>query len=81
MPPNHSSSTGAFSMAAGEYISMQSQKELFERQIEVEREQLRIMPEEEKEERERQRGRMGRPATRFGWRRYYGSVTKSGIWS
>ena len=41
---------GAFSMAAGEYISMQSQKELFERQIEVEREQLRIMPEEESEE-------------------------------
>ena len=35
---------GAFSMAAGEYISMQSQKEVFERQIEVEREQLRIMP-------------------------------------
>ena len=41
---------GAFSMAAGEYISMQSQKELFERQIEVEREQLRIMPGEEREE-------------------------------
>ena len=28
---------GAFSMAAGEYISMQSQRELFERQIELER--------------------------------------------
>ena len=41
---------GAFSMAAGEYISMQSQKELFERQIEVEREELRFMPEKEKEE-------------------------------
>jgi VIT1/CCC1 family predicted Fe2+/Mn2+ transporter len=41
---------GAFSMAAGEYVSMQSQKELFERQIEVEREQLRFMPEEEKKE-------------------------------
>src|SRR5262249_15889736 len=27
---------GAFSMAAGEYISMQSQRELFERQIELE---------------------------------------------
>jgi VIT1/CCC1 family predicted Fe2+/Mn2+ transporter len=41
---------GAFSMGAGEYISMQSQKELFERQIEVEREQLRFMPEQEREE-------------------------------
>jgi len=41
---------GAFSMAAGEYVSMQSQKELFERQIELEREELRFMPEKEKEE-------------------------------
>ena len=41
---------GAFSMAAGEYVSMQSQKELFERQIELEREKLRFMPEEEREE-------------------------------
>jgi len=41
---------GAFSMAAGEYVSMQSQKELFERQIELEREELRFMPEEEREE-------------------------------
>ena len=41
---------GAFSMAAGEYISMQSQKELFERQIELEREELRFMPEREREE-------------------------------
>jgi vacuolar iron transporter family protein len=38
---------GAFSMAAGEYISMRSQRELFERQIEIEREELRIMPEVE----------------------------------
>jgi VIT1/CCC1 family predicted Fe2+/Mn2+ transporter len=38
---------GAFSMAAGEYISMQSQRELFERQIELERAELRDMPEEE----------------------------------
>jgi VIT1/CCC1 family predicted Fe2+/Mn2+ transporter len=38
---------GAFSMAAGEYISMQSQRELFERQIEIEREELRIMPDVE----------------------------------
>ncbi|MFV2064565.1 MAG: VIT1/CCC1 transporter family protein [Chloroflexota bacterium] len=41
---------GAFSMAAGEYISMQSQKELFERQIDVERERLRIMPAEQRNE-------------------------------
>ena len=41
---------GAFSMAAGEYISMQSQRELFERQIELEREELRFMPEKEREE-------------------------------
>jgi VIT1/CCC1 family predicted Fe2+/Mn2+ transporter len=41
---------GAFSMAAGEYISMQSQKELFQRQIELEREELRFMPEKEREE-------------------------------
>ncbi len=41
---------GAFSMAAGEYVSMQSQKELFERQIELEREELRFMPEKEREE-------------------------------
>ena len=38
---------GAFSMGAGEWISMTSQKELFERQIQLEREELRIMPQEE----------------------------------
>jgi VIT1/CCC1 family predicted Fe2+/Mn2+ transporter len=41
---------GAFSMAAGEWISMQSQREVFERQIELEREELRVMPEEEEKE-------------------------------
>jgi VIT1/CCC1 family predicted Fe2+/Mn2+ transporter len=41
---------GAFSMAAGEYVSMQSQKELFQRQIDLEREQLRFRPEKEKDE-------------------------------
>jgi VIT1/CCC1 family predicted Fe2+/Mn2+ transporter len=41
---------GAFSMAAGEYISMQSQRELFERQIELERAELEAMPEEEQAE-------------------------------
>jgi vacuolar iron transporter family protein len=41
---------GAFSMAAGEYISMQSQRELFERQIELERAEMAAMPEEEEAE-------------------------------
>ena len=41
---------GAFSMGAGEWISMQSQRELFERQIELEREELRVMPEQEEAE-------------------------------
>jgi VIT1/CCC1 family predicted Fe2+/Mn2+ transporter/rubrerythrin len=41
---------GAFSMAAGEYISMQSQRELFEHQIELERAELEAMPEEEQQE-------------------------------
>jgi VIT1/CCC1 family predicted Fe2+/Mn2+ transporter len=41
---------GAFSMAAGEYISMQSQRELFERQIELERAEMETMPEEEEAE-------------------------------
>jgi len=41
---------GSSSMAAGEYISMQSQRELFERQIELERAELEAMPEEEEAE-------------------------------
>ena len=41
---------GAFSMAAGEYISMQSQRELFERQIALERAELEAAPEEEEAE-------------------------------
>ena len=41
---------GAFSMAAGEYISMQSQRELFERQIALERAELEAMPQEEQRE-------------------------------
>src|SRR5436853_6243911 len=41
---------GAFSMAAGEYISMQSQRELFERQIELERAEMEAMPEEDEAE-------------------------------
>jgi vacuolar iron transporter family protein len=41
---------GSFSMAAGEYISMQSQRELFQRQIELEEAELEAMPEEEQKE-------------------------------
>jgi VIT1/CCC1 family predicted Fe2+/Mn2+ transporter len=41
---------GAFSMAAGEYISMQSQRELFEHQIALERAELEMMPDVEAEE-------------------------------
>ncbi len=41
---------GAFSMASGEYVSMRAQRELFERQIELERAELEAMPEEEHKE-------------------------------
>jgi VIT1/CCC1 family predicted Fe2+/Mn2+ transporter len=41
---------GAFSMAAGEWVSIQSQRELYEREIAVEREELSAFPEEELEE-------------------------------
>lgn len=41
---------GAFSMAAGEYVSMRSQRELFEYQITLEREELAEYPDEEQEE-------------------------------
>lgn len=41
---------GAFSMAAGEYISMRSQRELFEHQIAEERSELERYPEAEAEE-------------------------------
>jgi VIT1/CCC1 family predicted Fe2+/Mn2+ transporter len=41
---------GAFSMAAGEYVSVSSQRELFEYQIGLEREELEEYPLEEQEE-------------------------------
>ena len=41
---------GAFSMAAGEYISMRSQREMYEYQISLEREELAEYPDEEAEE-------------------------------
>jgi len=41
---------GAFSMAAGEYVSVRSQRELYEYQIALEREEVELYPEEEAEE-------------------------------
>lgn len=41
---------GACSMAAGEYVSVRSQREVFEYQIELERNELEMYPEEEMEE-------------------------------
>lgn len=41
---------GALSMAAGEYVSMRSQREMFEYQIGLERDELEEYPEEEAEE-------------------------------
>lgn len=41
---------GGFSMASGEFLSMQAQKELFEREIEVERRSLRDNPVQERAE-------------------------------
>jgi len=38
---------GAFSMGSGEYVSMRSQREMFEHQIGLEREELREYPEQE----------------------------------
>jgi VIT1/CCC1 family predicted Fe2+/Mn2+ transporter len=41
---------GAFSMGSGEWISVRSQTELYEREIEIEREEMTLFPEEETEE-------------------------------
>jgi vacuolar iron transporter family protein len=41
---------GASSMAAGEYVSVQSQREVYEQQIAMEREELEMSPDEEREE-------------------------------
>ena len=41
---------GAFSMAAGEYVSVASQRDLFRREIEMEAAELREKPEEEQKE-------------------------------
>lgn len=41
---------GAFSMAAGEYVSMQAQRELLQRELEVERQALRRDPDTEQRE-------------------------------
>ncbi|MGH7768287.1 MAG: VIT1/CCC1 transporter family protein [Candidatus Binatia bacterium] len=41
---------GAFSMGAGEYVSMAAQKELLEQQIALEKQELELSPREEEEE-------------------------------
>jgi VIT1/CCC1 family predicted Fe2+/Mn2+ transporter len=41
---------GSLSMAAGEYVSMRAQREVYERQIDLERAEIQEMPEEEEEE-------------------------------
>ncbi len=41
---------GAFSMAAGEYVSMSGQREMFEREIALEKAELEQNPEDEREE-------------------------------
>ena len=41
---------GAFSMAAGEYVSMRAQSELMERELEVERRAIQADPEDERQE-------------------------------
>ncbi len=41
---------GSFSMAAGEYVSMASQREMYEREISLEAEELREKPGEERDE-------------------------------
>jgi VIT1/CCC1 family predicted Fe2+/Mn2+ transporter len=42
--------SGSFSMAAGEYVSMASQREMYEREISLEAQELAEKPEEEREE-------------------------------
>jgi VIT1/CCC1 family predicted Fe2+/Mn2+ transporter len=41
---------GAFSMAAGEYVSMRAQRDVYEHQIGIERAEIEEVPEEEEEE-------------------------------
>ncbi len=41
---------GAFSMASGEWVSVRSQRELFENELRIEREELAAFPAEEREE-------------------------------
>ena len=41
---------GAFAMASGEWVSVTSQRELYENELRIEQEELRAFPEEEREE-------------------------------
>ncbi len=61
---------GAFSMAAGEYVSMSAQKELLERELDIERRELERHPEAETRSSPRPFARRGLDTlTRTGWRR------------
>ncbi len=42
--------SGAFSMASGEYVSMTAQRELMERELDLERREIRLRPEGERRE-------------------------------
>src|SRR5947199_10311467 len=41
---------GSFSMSAGEYVSITAQREVFEQQIAMEKQELEMSPKEEEEE-------------------------------
>ena len=56
---------GAFSMASGEWVSIRSQRELYENELRIEQEELRAFPEEEREELELIYRRRASPPT---WR-------------
>lgn len=53
---------GSWSMAAGEYVSMRAQRELFERELSLERSEIRRRPEEETRELAQVYCRRGLPA-------------------
>ena len=61
---------GAFSMASGEWISIRSQRELYENELRIEQEELRAFPEEERDELEMIYRAKGIPAEEAHARRH-----------
>ena len=57
---------GAFSMSSGEWISIRSQRELYENELRIEQEELRAFPEEERDELEMIYRAKGIPAEERG---------------